>query len=447
MKITRHLHQQIRLKNLAVTVILIYLIGVTGWLSTRYVWQVDITGNAANTLSSASQQLLKSLPDKIEITAYIKNGQPIRSQISQLVARYRQHKANIVINFIDPESEPAKTRELNISTSGIILVNYQGREEKISYLDESSLTNALMQLANAKERWITFLSGHGERSPEGEANFDLKEFGKELARRKINTQTLNLATLPAIPDNSALLVITASAAPMLPGEVAMIQQYLQNGGNLLFLSDPENQHASLLKLIGLRQLAGTIVGSNSKLYGIDEAGFEVVSDYPQHPIVQGFQAITLYPVAAAFAIDEDSEYQVEVLLNSSSQSWTETGILKDKIRFDADSNEKEGPLVIAYALIRDLGNHNQQRIVAIGDGDFLSNAYIGNVGNREMGLRIVNWLIHDDRFINIPAKSAVDTRLQLTKSSVAVMGFGFLIVLPCFLLATGLYIWRKRKQS
>lgn len=445
MKLSRHLHQQLRLKNLLATLIILSALGFLGWLSTRYSIQTDITGNAVNTLSPASQQLLKSLPDKIQITAFIKKSQPIRDQISQLVARYRRHKPNIALNFIDPESQPDMTRELNINTTGIILVDYQGRQEKISFLDESSLTNALLQLASAKERWITFLTGHGERSPDGVANFDLSQFGKELARRKINTQSINLAALPAIPDNSALLVISAPAVPLLPGEVDIIKQYISKGGNLLLLAEPDNKQLSILESVSLRQLPGTIVDSNSKLYGINDPSFVLVSEYLQNPITQGFQTITLYPTAAALEVDEESEFQADVLVSSSSQSWTET-TLQGQIRFDADSNEKQGPLNLAYALTRNLDNKTQQRIVAIGDGDFLANAYIGNVGNLEMGLRIVNWLIHDDRFINIPVKNAVDSNLQLTKTTVAVIGFGFLIVLPFLLLSAGFLIWRKRKQ-
>ena len=171
--------------------------------------------------------MLESLPGNIQITAYIKSGQPIRNQISQLVTRYQRHKSDISLNFIDPEVQPEKTRELNISTTGVILVKYQGREEKISFLDESSLTNALLQLANAKERWVSFLSGHGERSPEGDANFDLRELSKELARRKINTQTINLAVMPAIPDNSALLVIAAPTVPLLPRRTGHYQAISQ----------------------------------------------------------------------------------------------------------------------------------------------------------------------------------------------------------------------------
>jgi ABC-type uncharacterized transport system involved in gliding motility auxiliary subunit len=97
-------------------------------------------------------------------------------------------------------------------------------------------------------------------------------------------------------------------------------------------------------------------------------------------------------------------------------------------------------------LTRNIDEKTQQRIVVVGDGDFLSNAYIGNVGNLDMGLRIVLWLIHEDRFIDIPAKTATDKDLQLTQTAVAVVGFGFLIIIPLLLIGTGFIIWRKRKQ-
>jgi ABC-type uncharacterized transport system involved in gliding motility auxiliary subunit len=445
-KISPHLHQKIRLKNLSVSIILWCLIIALAWLSSRQILQTDITGNATNTLSSSTQQLLEALPDKILITAYIKSSEPIRNQISHLINRYRQYKSDMALEFVDPESEPEKTRELNIAKSGMIVVSYHGRDERISFLDESSLTNALLQLANAKERWVTFLTGHGERSPEGDANFDFKEFSKALARRKINTQKINLAALAAIPDNSALLVLSSTAVPILSAEYDIIRQYVQKGGNLLLLVDPD-QSLSILESLGLRQLPGTIVEADSSLYGIKDPSFVVVSVYPQHPISQGFLTTTLYPAASAFEMDDESDFQAQVLLTTSTQSWTETGPLKGEIAFDADSKERQGPLNFAYALTRTVAGKEQQRIVAIGDGDFLSNAYIGNVGNLEMGLRIVNWLIHDDRFINIPAKNAIDSKLELTKTKVAMMGFGFLIVLPGLLMSVGLFIWYKRRQS
>ncbi len=447
MKLSPRIHQQLRLKSALVTALLLFVLGTLAFLSSRYSIQTDITNNAGNTLSQASQKLLLSLPDKVTITAYIKQGQPIRTQIGQLVDRYSRYKANLTLNFIDPDFEPEKTRELNIGPEGIIIVDYQERTEKLTFIDESSLTNALLQLTNANERWITFLTGHGERSPEGIANFDLGQFGKELAHRKINAQTLNLATLPAIPDNSALLVIAAPKVALLAGEIAIIKGYIQRGGNLLVLTDPDNrQLTDLLKFVGIKQLDGIIVDSNSTLYGIDDPGFILVSEYASHPVTKGFQTITLYPIGAALEIDGKTDFTSSALLSSSAKSWTETGAIKGKISFDANAKEKQGPLAFAYALTRKFNETTQQRIVVVGDGDFLSNAYLGNVGNLDMGLKTVSWLIHDDRFINIPAKIASDKSLQLTQTAVAAIGFGFLLIIPLVLIGTGFIIWHKRKQ-
>ena len=447
MKLSARIHQQQRLKNALVTALLLCLLGTLAWLNARYYVETDITGNAGNTLSQASIKLLSSLPDRVTVTAYIKKGRPLRTQIEQLVDRYSRYKANVILNFTDPDLAPEKARDLNIGPEGIILVEYQGRTEKLSFIDESSLTNALLQLANADERWLTFLTGHGERSPEGIANFDLGQFGKELARRKINARTLNLATLPAIPDNSSLLVIAAPKVSLLAGEIDIIKAYIQRGGNLLLLSDPDNEQLTpLLKLVGIKQLQGVIVDTSSNLYGINDPSFILVSEYPKHPVTQGFLTLTLYPAVAALEIEGNSDFTSAMLLSSTPKSWTETGPIEGRIRFDANSQEKQGPLAFAYALTRTAAKKSHQRIIITGDGDFLSNAYIGNVGNLDMGLRMVLWLLHEDRFIEIPAISASDKSLQLTRTAVTAISFGFLIVIPLLLISTGFIIWRKRKR-
>ena len=89
------LHQHRRYKNTLITLLLLSLFGVLANLSTRYSSQLDISNNASNTLSTTTLDLLNSLPDPITITAYIKQGLPIRAQIGQLVDRYKRSKANL----------------------------------------------------------------------------------------------------------------------------------------------------------------------------------------------------------------------------------------------------------------------------------------------------------------------------------------------------------------
>ncbi len=436
-----------RLKNSLLTLALVGLLSSLATLSYYFTGQTDITRNASNTLSEASQKVLATLPDNIQITAYIKKDTGLRRQIEQLIDRYRAYKADINLTFIDPASIPEKTRELNIGSEGVILVEYQGRVERLILIDEAALTNALLQLVNANERWVSFLSGHGERAATGIANFDLGTLGKTLDQRKIKAQSLNLATVQTIPDNSNLLVISAPAVPLMNGELTLIKQYIDKGGNLLLLTDPNNsQLTPLLDYLGIRVLAGTLVDGQSKLYGIDDPSFVLASEYSKHPITKGFQTITVYPTVSALEVDPTSPFESTVLLSSAKQSWTETSPVSGKIRFDAGGVEKAGPLNFAYTLTRDINKNTQQRIVVVGDGDFLSNTYLGNVGNLDMGLRIINWLIHDDNFIDIPAKTTPDASLQLSNTAQAVIGFGFLIMLPVLLLATGFWVWRRRNR-
>lgn len=436
-----------RLKNSLHTWASLVLIVVLAFLSYRYTAQLDITLSSSNTLSVASQKIVEALPDKIQITAYIRKDVNIRRLYEQLVDRYRYYKADINLTFVDPATVPDTVRELNLGSDGGIIIEYQGRTERLIYLDENVFTNALLQLANADERWVSFLTGHGERAPEGIANSDLGTFGKTLAQHKIRAQSLNLASVQAIPDNTSLLVVSAPAVPIMDGELNLINQYINKGGNLLILTDPNNaQLAPIMDKFGIHALTGTLVDGNSKLYNITDPSFVLVSEYIKHPIIKGFLNITVFPTVAALEADASDLYKATAFLSSSKQSWTETSPVTGKIRFDAGTDEKAGPLNFAYALTRKINKDTEQRIAVIGDGDFISNTYIGNVGNLDMGLRIINWLIHDDKFIDIPAKTAPDGSLQLGNTAVGIISLLFLIILPLGLLITGFVVWRRRNR-
>ncbi len=447
MKISKRLHNQIRLKNLLISLSLLCLIAALAWLSSLYSIQIDWTDNSRNTLSEASIKLLEKMPDEIQITAYVDAAPLFKAKAEQLVSRYQHYKANIKLNFIKPATQPEKIRELNIDKNGAIIVSYQWRTEKLMIFNEASVSSALYRLKNADERWITFLTGHGERSPYGKEHHDLDQFRKELQQRNVKTEILNLADIAAIPNNSALLVIASPTSSFLPEEIKIIASYIQNGGNLLWLTDPSSTAIpEVAEILGIHNLPGTIVDASSQLYGINDPSFIVLSKYPAHPINANFQTTTVYPISSALAMDDETNFQAIHILRSSKRSWTETGPISGTVRFDADSDEKEGPHNIALALTRDVNDKTRQRIIVLGDGDFLSNAYIGNVGNLDMGLKLINWLSHEDQLIDIPAITSIDNTLELSKLTVTVMAFGFMVILPLLFFITGFLIWRKRKK-
>lgn len=230
------------------------------------------------------------------------------------------------------------------------------------------------------------------------------------------------------------MIITAPRVALIPEEIKLIKDYIEQGGNLLLLSDPDVSFLNdLFAQLGIEQLAGEIINHHSTL---DDPSFIVASQYPPHPITKDLLTTTLYPVVAVLKLKPNSAFKAQALLSSS-----------DKSSLSSNNSPVYQSFVFAYALTRNISTNKQQRIVVVGDGDFLANAYIGNVGNLDMGLRMITWLIHEDRFIDIPAKIANDKSLQLNKKQVAIIGIGFLLVMPLVLISSGVIIWRSRRRK
>jgi len=427
--------------------LLLAAVGLTAWLSTRYNYQADWTANARHTLSGASQALLREMSGPVKITVYAREQEAIGKAAAALLARYQRHKPDLAARFVNPVEQPDEVRAQGIRLEGEVLIEYGGRNARASELSEQALSDALMRVARRGERRLVFLGGHGERNPRGKANHDLKLWVNELESKGFNVETLNLGVNPQIPANTTLLAIAGAEAALLPGEVKLIRDYLRQGGNLLWLADPGPLHGlePLAEELGVEFQSGVIVDAATQLLGIERPEFALVGEYGAHPITRGLDQLTLFPRAAGLEAKAAPGWEAQAFLQSSARSWAETGELSGEVKYDADKDSL-GPLNLALALMREPPGAGQQRVVVLGDGDFLSNTYLGNGANLALGVNIVNWLAGDDSLIAIPVKTSPDTRLNLSRNATLFIGLGFLLALPLALLIAGLAIWLKRRK-
>lgn len=464
MRVTRKSRLQIRAQNWSFVILFLVTIGLLAWLSTRYVYRADWTYGHRNSLSPASVQLLRTLKDPLRFTAFVSDNQPLRDAIRRFVDKYRQVKPNTSLSFVNPETNPQETRSQGITADGELVISYQGRTQKVTQINEVNVSNAIEGIARAADRYVVFLSGDGERDPLGQHNFDLGDFGKQLQDKGFKIETLNLAATPTIPTNTAVLVIAGPQANLLPGVVNIIGGYVKRGGNLLWLGDPGPLYGlePLAQGLGITFDKGTIVDPDSQLYGITNPSVILVAKYePYNAITRDFNTATLFAGATAIETSATGGWQAQAFLKSLPHSWLATGKLQGEIKYDPKHGDKPGPLAIGVSLTREVKtaaddknktsesgqNSVEQRAVVTGDGDFLSNAYLNNGGNLVLGLNILNWLSHDDSFININPESAPDRTLTLSHTDQALISLGFLFALPLLLIATGLLIWARRRRA
>lgn len=446
MKISRKAHQFIRLQNIIFTLLFVGALGLLAWLSTQYSIQSDWTVNSRNSLSAPSITLIDKLKSPINIVAYASENDILRQQITLLINKYQQHKSDITLTIVNPDMKPEQARQEGITTNGELVIQYNGRRESLKQLNEQALSNALQRLANSEERWVVFLSGHGERNPASDANFNFSVFTAELKNKGINSQSINLIETPSIPVNTSLLVIANPQSLLLEGEVKLIKEYLLAGHALLVLTEPKQTPytQAILDTLGLSTLPGIVVDGSTQMYGIDDPTFALITQYPPHIATQHIQVMSLFPGAVGLTANNNSAYHAQPLLSTLERSWTEVSPIEGNITFDDNTDEQKGPIAIAYALNNK--TNEKQRVAVIGDADFLSNAFLGNGANLDLGISLIQWLSHDDTLIDILAKTASDVRLVVDQTWPLIFGLGFLFALPILFITTGVIIWFRRKK-
>lgn len=431
-------------------ILLLSLVALLGYLALETRSQWDVSQNGRNSLSQASESILQKMDGPVEITVYATTQDAkfgdLRQVISDFILLYQRVKPDLTLAFIDPVQQPKLTQEAGIRFNGEMIITFNNRREHLTAINEQALTNSLLRLTRDNEKRIMVLSGHGERKLEGIANHDLGEFGSQLLANGLVSDSLNLAIEPDVPMDANMLVIASPKVDLLPGLVEKILAYVERGGNLLWLVDQESLRG-LLPLAEKLQLTltpGVVVDPQAQQLNAPLT-FALGADYGQHVITQQFDYMTVFPFARQIIINENEQWKGVSLVDVAPEGWVETGNLEDDIVFD-QLTDVAGPVSIAAALSRQVQDR-EQRVVVVGSGHFLANTYLGNGGNLDFGISLVNWLAGDEDLISIQPRATQDSSLILSKTELTIIVVGFMIVLPLLFLICGVLIWWLRRRQ
>jgi len=464
MKINRNLRFQMLAQSWLFVVLFILLVILIGYLTNQYRVAKDITQANRNILTQGSVNILKQMKDPVNITVYATNddanrGDTFRKGMIDFVARYRREKKNITLTFINPSEEPKLAQEAGVKQDGETVVEYNKRSEHINPpFAEQEMTNLLVRLSRTNTQAVMFLDGHGERHLQGIKNHDIGEFGKQLEAKGFKFANPDLTIAQAVPANGAMLVIASPQVDVSDIEAKKIKAYLEAGGNVLWLLDDNNLRGmqEVADYLGIKVSPGIVVDMTAAQYGAD-AKVAFASLYGDHPITRNFQLRTLFPEAHEVDAQASDEFGwkvgrlVEVAPNGWLDSDKSTADVKNqKVVFD-EKTDKRGPINIGVALEREYGKKGQ-RVVVMGNANFLSNTFITNGGNLDFGINIVNWLAGDDKLITIQPMPLKDINVTIPNDAkghaIAWTVFhGFQYFIPLGFFVAGFWLWWKRRKA
>ncbi len=455
MKMTKKSHLFIRLQNALFYILFLTIIGLLAWLGRTYHKSIDVTSAGRNTLSEPMQQILSRLDKPLELTAYVPDDASIHVALKKLIAKYRNYKKDIKLEFVNPDLDPARAKADDIQYSGQVLIKLGKRSEKVNSVAEQNIVNVLQRLSRDKPRLVVFLEGHKELSPLDEKSNGLSRLASVLENKGFSFQPHNLIRTQNIPQDASFVIIAAPQQDYLPAEVKIIEDYIDQGGNLLWLHEPGLLHGldDIEQQLGLEIHEGTLLDANQalqKMLGIKHPAAIAVIDYGDLDVTKDLAAHTLFPFATAILQDpltKETKYhwQYHPFLSTLPTSWLESGEIQGNVKFDDDA-DKPGPLTIGMVLTRDMPTKEEQRIIVIGDSDFMQNTYIGQGSNLELASNLFNWLGQDDDLISINTVKEKDTRLELPPWALYISAFFFLVGLPLGLLVFGFVRWMLRRK-
>ncbi len=435
-------------------------------LTHRHKHRFDFTEGGYFTLAPQTRKIVSNLPREVKLTAFFQTESPEKSDFQNLADAYLELSDKIKLSFVDPDKNPAITKQYGVTTYGTVALESGKQEAKIKTPNEEELTNAIVKVIKDEQKTIYFLEGHGERTITETEKEGYSTAKQSLEKDGFKVDKLLLMQSGEIPEDTGLLIIAGPEKPILPQEQKILNDYLNGGGSVLILTDPNSQSGLEEFLLdwGIVLKNDMVIDPLSKLFGGDFAA-PVVSQYTVHEITRNFSLATIFPVLRSVSSKPTEGVEVTELLQTGPNSWAESDLSSSKVNFD-EGIDRKGPVPVAAVAIKEIsgaeepdqkpeGDENQKqenkfakkaRLVVVGDSDFANNGYFRFSGNGDFFLNTASWLAQEENLISIRSKERKNSPLHLTRVDGSIIFILGTIVFPACVALAGIRAWWRRRR-
>jgi ABC-type uncharacterized transport system involved in gliding motility auxiliary subunit len=435
--------------------IVIGLLGLVNFLGKKHHKRFDLTSAQLYSLSDQTEKVVKGVKTEVNIYHFAKERSPAWDD---LLTEYKDlNPAKINYRVIDPQKDPGLAKQFKVRSFGETVVACGEKNEKVESSQEEAVTNAILKVTREKNKVIYFLQNHKEGDLESRDDNGYATLKKAIGNQNYEVKTLTLAQNPSIPDDCAALIIAGPKVALLPTEVSLIDKYVDAGGKVLLLEDPDTDVGlgDLLKKWKLALDNDIVVDSSGlgQLFGMGPAA-PLVATYETHPITKDMaNSMTIFPMTRSVKTVEnpESQFNSQVLFKTSENSWGETNLKGGSAEYN-EGKDVKGPVALGAVSTKTISGDEkakkygkEARVVIIGDSQFANNNYIRLQRNGDLILNTISWLAEDEDLISIRAKSVESRTVQMTMARSRTLFWLSLIFLPGCVLVAGIVVWIRRR--
>ena len=477
--------QQRRGEIAVFTVGLIGVLVIIAYFSTRFTVRFDLSEAKLHSLSDQTVTMLQKLENPVEITFFHDSGMRETIERYELIAAQTD---KVTVEFFDPMVNPAQARMRGVQFAGTALLKSGDREMQVHGPEEADIANAILRISLGAQQTACFLDGHGEADPFSKETHDHLEgaaghshgAGSKLvihethgmAKARHGLEALNYVVEKTglmrgnrSMSHCAVLVIAGPKTRLLQEEIEVISEYLDNGGNALFMLDPfiETGLEPIVRRYGIVVDDNIVLDPLSHFWA--DPSSPAVTQYGFHQITRGLP-LTFYPGVRSLSPTERVPGTTVVpLVNTSRESFGETN--PQRVRFD-EGKDMKGPLTLMVtsalrpevaaeetALLSSANEGDlpspvvqgqaRSRIVVIGDSDFATNSFFHLLGNGNIFLNAVNFLAEQENLIGVEPKTYDAPRVNLTNRQMKGVFVISVVLIPALLAIIGFAVWWRQR--
>jgi ABC-type uncharacterized transport system involved in gliding motility auxiliary subunit len=461
------------------TVIVLAVVCLLYSLAVQHNKRFDVTQGKRFTLAEQSVKLLQGLQYPIKIIGFYSLAERDREAFTDLVKQYAQHTDKLSYEVIDPDRQPAIAKQYDITAYNTIVVEGNGKKEKISRAEETTLTNAILKVTRNTKKIVYFVTGHGEPGLTDSDRTGYSVAKQALEEQNYTVQELVLARQPQVPDDAAVVIVVGPRRDLLETETEALSAFLGRGGHLFVMLDPETVPGlvTFMQRYGIEVGNDVIVETNplGRLVGGDYL-MPVVMTYEHHAITKELGTVmTMFPVVRSVQVAKELPKGItaQALLMTSTESWAETDLKalhEGHVAFDPES-DRRGPISIAAVATISVDKADTSaspsegpsesselpdkeksatphaaRLVVFGDSEFANNNLFSVQGNGNLFLNVVSWLAEEEDLIAIrPRKGGGSGPVMLTAAQAPLIFWLPVVLLPLAVLGSGAMVFVRRK--